>query len=209
MNREERIYSVTMTEDELKLFSEFLEQREYAGPVKMQNKALKRQVLIKKHNIPTYTSEGGKTVRIEQAKGPRRSRYIPSEWVKDSRGIEQRKKGTGIRIPAVERTSAQQAQEKAIQEARKQERSIPDRRGSYHYGAREENRKNLNIDITNGNKTNPHEHMIELDRYKGEKHIATRSKIQEIKDNFKFGGYYKDPDIVGVNIKNIKIKGLE
>ena len=30
MNREERIYSVTMTEDELRLFSEFLEQKEYA-----------------------------------------------------------------------------------------------------------------------------------------------------------------------------------
>ena len=30
MNREERIYSVTMTEDELRLFSEFLEQKEFA-----------------------------------------------------------------------------------------------------------------------------------------------------------------------------------
>ena len=30
MNREERIYSVTMTEDELRLFSEFLEQRDYS-----------------------------------------------------------------------------------------------------------------------------------------------------------------------------------
>ena len=29
MNREERIYSVTMTEDELRLFSKFLEQKEY------------------------------------------------------------------------------------------------------------------------------------------------------------------------------------
>lgn len=33
MNREERIYSVTMTEDELRLFSEFLEQKEYARGV--------------------------------------------------------------------------------------------------------------------------------------------------------------------------------
>ena len=30
MNREERIYSVTMTENELRLFSEFLEQRDYS-----------------------------------------------------------------------------------------------------------------------------------------------------------------------------------
>ena len=30
MNIEERFYSVTLTEEELRLFSEFLEQREYA-----------------------------------------------------------------------------------------------------------------------------------------------------------------------------------
>ena len=38
MNREERIYSVTMTEDELRLFSEFLEQKEYAMAPKMPKK---------------------------------------------------------------------------------------------------------------------------------------------------------------------------
>lgn len=203
-----------MTEEEIGLFSEFLEQREYTGPVKMQNKALKRQVLMKKHNIPTHASEGGRTVRIEQAKGPRHSRFIPSEWIKDSRGIEQRKKGTGIRIPAVERTSAQQAQEKSIQEARKQERSIPDRRGSYHYGTRGENRENLNIDITKGNKTSQR-YPGELMDYKGEKHIATRSKNQALKDYFKIridtGRTVKDdPSFMGhFHGKNIKIKGLE
>ena len=31
INKKERVYSVTMTEDELKLFSEFLEQREYSS----------------------------------------------------------------------------------------------------------------------------------------------------------------------------------
>lgn len=34
-----------MTEEELRLFSEFLEQREYAGPVKMQNRVLRNQRL--------------------------------------------------------------------------------------------------------------------------------------------------------------------
>lgn len=39
MNREERIYSVIMTEDELRLFSEFLlEQKEYAIAPKMPKK---------------------------------------------------------------------------------------------------------------------------------------------------------------------------
>ena len=39
---EERLYSVTMTEDELKLFSEFLEQKNYTGETKRHNKALKK-----------------------------------------------------------------------------------------------------------------------------------------------------------------------
>ena len=38
MNREERLYSVTMTADELRLFSEFLEQKEYAIAPKMPKK---------------------------------------------------------------------------------------------------------------------------------------------------------------------------
>lgn len=42
---EERVFSVTMTEEELSLFSEFLEQREYAGPVKRQNRILRNQRL--------------------------------------------------------------------------------------------------------------------------------------------------------------------
>ena len=39
---EERVYSVTMTEEELKLFSEFLEQKIYTGPTKRHNKDLKK-----------------------------------------------------------------------------------------------------------------------------------------------------------------------
>ena len=41
MNREERVYSVTMTEEELKLFSEFLEQREYSKEEELKLKKLR------------------------------------------------------------------------------------------------------------------------------------------------------------------------
>jgi hypothetical protein len=39
--RDEHVYSVTLTETELKLFSEFLDQRNY-GEIKKHNKGLKR-----------------------------------------------------------------------------------------------------------------------------------------------------------------------
>lgn len=41
MNREERVFSVTMTEDELRLFSEFLEQREYSKEEEIELKKLR------------------------------------------------------------------------------------------------------------------------------------------------------------------------
>jgi hypothetical protein len=39
---EDKLISVIMTEAEVKLFSEFLEQREYTGPTKRANKELKK-----------------------------------------------------------------------------------------------------------------------------------------------------------------------
>ena len=64
MNREERIYSVTMTEDELRLFSEFLEQKEYAasrGP-----KMPKRRPTVSKSQV---VARNAKTIEKDMKKG--------------------------------------------------------------------------------------------------------------------------------------------
>ena len=75
----EKIYTVSLTESELKLFSEFLSQKEYARGVdnavssakkmmrrsgqKKVNKAAKRAWIIKESGIPKYRSEGFRTVK--------------------------------------------------------------------------------------------------------------------------------------------------
>ena len=155
MQEKMKLYSVEMTETELRLFSEFLGQKEFAGPVKMQNKALKRQNLMKRHNISNHASS-----------------------VADIRG------------------------------AREKERSIPRYRQRYHYGQRDQNRENLHINITNGGGTwDPGQ----VRDYKGEKHIATRSKLGEWFDKTEPGlrSYdYEDPSIMGmIRGKHIKVKG--
>lgn len=47
MNREERIYSVTMTENELRMFSEFLEQREYSKKEESKKLTEEEEDLVK------------------------------------------------------------------------------------------------------------------------------------------------------------------
>ena len=59
MNEEERVYSVTMTEEELSLFSEFLGQREYAvkhyAPVSERSALAKKAWENRKHNNSIVT----------------------------------------------------------------------------------------------------------------------------------------------------------
>ena len=59
---EERVYSITMTEEELKLFSEFLEQREYS--------LLKSSSKFKKHLINAIkpTEAGKRLTRMKASK---------------------------------------------------------------------------------------------------------------------------------------------
>ena len=52
MNIEERFYSVTLTEEELRLFSEFLEQREYA--------VAPRKTVVRKPVSRKVSGDGGK-----------------------------------------------------------------------------------------------------------------------------------------------------
>lgn len=80
MDREERIYSVTITENEFKLFSEFLEQREYAGLVKLQNKAIKRDFFLNYspytyHGKPRPNKEYKKLKKLQERRGN------DSEWL--------------------------------------------------------------------------------------------------------------------------------
>ncbi len=76
-----KTYSVTMTETELKLFSEFLEQREYTGPVKSYNKTVKREYFL--HYSP-YSYHGEKK-RPNKAYNKFKNRQ---EWWKNSKECE-------------------------------------------------------------------------------------------------------------------------
>ena len=89
MNREERIYSVTMTEDELRLFSEFLEQREYTGPVKRQNRVLRNQRL---DNRNPYKSE----IRVMKTLG----KEIPKESVNKANSYKQAQRRSERSMPS-------------------------------------------------------------------------------------------------------------
>lgn len=66
---EERLYSVTVTEEELKLFSEFLEQREYAkhfAPVSARNELARRAIKMRKENSPgAITADKARRMRKE------------------------------------------------------------------------------------------------------------------------------------------------
>ena len=216
---EERVFSVTMTEEELRLFSEFLEQREYAGPVKMQNKALKKQYLMKKHNIRDWdymmTSRALAAIPLEPARGPHFDKILPKKYVKRNGEYVHDKNGKLIPRnnyqPRVKRSLAQAEQEAGLHTARQQERSLPEV-DRYHYGQRDGNRKSLNTRITSGEKTKTRVSKPEV--YKGEKHIATRSIPQSIKDYFTVNREgttaMNDPYLMGIRHgKNIKTKGLE
>ena len=89
MNREERIYSVTMTENELRLFSEFLEQREFEEKYRTVTDTKVDQVIRGKEHFdydPGYHPEesGVYGVRPEIAGGMASARgsYLAGETVK-------------------------------------------------------------------------------------------------------------------------------
>lgn len=67
---EERVFSVTMTEDELRLFSEFLEQREYARGVvsKMNPNMVHRRVMNGKTITKITPGKGPSIKQIKEAK---------------------------------------------------------------------------------------------------------------------------------------------
>lgn len=69
MNREERIYSVTMTEDELRLFSEFLEQRGFADKHEEQ-----RLLKLRYEDPDKY---------LEQVREYRKNQKMRSKWEED------------------------------------------------------------------------------------------------------------------------------
>ena len=77
-----------MTEEELSLFSEFLEQREYAGPVKVQNKIRKNSFVRSKN---PYTSE----IKVRKALG----KEITPDLIKNERGLVQAERRFMRRMP--------------------------------------------------------------------------------------------------------------
>lgn len=179
---EERLYSVTMTEEELRLFSEFLEQREYTGPTKMANKALKNQQFMDRNRLgrPALTAAGTKEYVP-------RTTSAPNTW-----------------------TPQQRSQNMGISMARKAERNVSAPNGfSYHAGDSKRNVDTLNRKITAGVKSSPvnsQNPSQNLTNFKGNSRLQNRGVMGTVKDIASFGKDYNNPSAIG---KNIKLKGLK
>lgn len=119
-------YVVNMTEAEMKLFSEFLEQREYTGPVKKANEKLRRQYEVNQA-VDDYGFGWGKYSDV--AKNTPKSRKPLSQQTPEQKHIS-----VGIKT------------------VRGYNRQL-DGSSSYRYG--QDNLTTLNARITSGKPTDP------------------------------------------------------
>lgn len=74
---EERLYSILLNEEEMKLYSEFLEQRSYTGPTKKQNKELKRAAELDR-GYTAIGNNGGVHTEAHAANARRAVRRVDS-----------------------------------------------------------------------------------------------------------------------------------